>query len=390
MPDVVRYGLISAGRMAGYTMLQIMRGHPAARPVAWYEMNPDRPDTAQRIVQLRQAGLESCDSLEALLARQDVDVILNVTPHYAHAETSLAALRAGRYVICEKPPAVTQADCDAMVDASGRAGGRLLVHFQHLLRPTARWLNQAICRGELGRIRRVRGISLWWREPDYFRRVDWAGKRAYQGKTALDGALCNQTVHYLNQMLALAQRTAESHVGRPRTMRAALYRFHDERLLEMEDTAVATGVLDNDDETEFLFAGTIAAAGAAGTSRGAEYAGLPERHHIVIEGERGWASWGGRAELHVQGREPEIREVSEPHWPFYFHVQRVLAGEEQPVTPIEQSVNTMRFIFATYQAVHDRIRQCPWDRNVEVADVLHRCNDAFCLPAELDRAPDWA
>lgn len=376
--------------MAGYTMQHIMADHPAATPVAWFELDPHRPDTAERIQQLLQRPMASCASLEELLARRDLDVILNVTPHFAHAQTSIAALKAGFPVLCEKPPACSWAQCQAMIDASRATGQRLLIHFQHILRPSARWLNQAICRGELGRIRRVRCLSLWWRSSDYYRRVDWAGKRAWQGKPTLDGAMVNQTIHFLNQMLTFAQRTGESHVAVPKNIRASLYRFHPADVLEMEDTAVATGTLDNEDRTEFFYAGTTCATDAAGPDQSAEYFGIADNHKIVIEGEKGAASWDGRARLKIDGQPEQVFDQPEGPWPFYFHVQRVLAGQEEPVTPVERAVSVMKFIFAAYDSVGQQIAGRDWALHESVSPVLRACHAQCKLPSELADPPKWA
>jgi predicted dehydrogenase len=385
----IRYGVISAGRMAGTTMLSIMAGHPAARPVAWYELEPQRPDTARRIEQLAAAGLARCHSLDELLARDDVDVILNSTPHYAHAETSIAALRAGHHVVCEKPPACCPDECQAMAAAAGQANRLLMIHFQHLLKPSARWLGRVLRSGRLGAIRRVRGVSLWWRNDDYYARAVWAGKRSFQGRPTLDGTLVNQTIHYLNQMLALAHRGDEQAVSGPANVRAALYRFHQTPELEMEDTAVLAGKLDNPDATEFVFAGTTCAAESGGPNRLAEYTGSTESHAIEMECEHGRAVWDGKARVEIPGREPEVFDEPEGPWPFLFHVREVLAGREQPVTPIDQACNTMRVIDAAYAAAGE-IQPRDWGHHEQVADVLRRCAGRFALPAELPDPPTWA
>ncbi len=69
--------------MAGYTMLDLMHSHPAAVPVAWYEIDPARADTAERIGLLKARGIQESPTLASLLSREDLDVIANVTPHYA-------------------------------------------------------------------------------------------------------------------------------------------------------------------------------------------------------------------------------------------------------------------------------------------------------------------
>jgi len=390
MTDCIRFGIIGAGRMAGYTLFDLMKGHPVVKPVAWFELDPDRHDTAERIPQIRAAGLTACSSLDELLRRDDLDVILNLTPHYAHAETTIAALRAGHDVLCEKPPACSWDECQAMIDARDATGHKLLIHFQHLLRPSARWLNRKLIAGDIGPIRRVRCLSLWWRDAAYYHRVPWGGKRLFQGRPTLDGTMVNQSVHFLNQTLNLAQRTGESHVAVPANLQARLYRFHEPEDLEMEDTAVVTGTLNNDDNTEFVFAATTCAAEAASTDRAREYRGLPEQHVITLEGELGTARWDGDARIDKPGQPTQTCNDGEGPWPFYFHLQRVLQNEEPPVTPVEQSSQTMRFIFATYNAAEEQIVQAPWTNAPQVANVLRHCEQHACLPHQLDNPPAWA
>ncbi|MCL2701394.1 MAG: Gfo/Idh/MocA family oxidoreductase [Phycisphaerae bacterium] len=387
---MIRFGIIGAGRMAGYTLFDLMKDHPVAKPVAWFEPDTGRPDTVERLPRFRDIGLTPCGSLDELLRRDDLDIILNLTPHYAHAETTIAALHAGHHVLCEKPPACSWSECQAMIDARDATGKKLLIHFQHLLRPSARWLNRKLVAGELGRIRRVRCISLWWRDAEYYRRVPWGGKRAFQGRPTLDGTMVNQSVHFLNQTLNLAQRSGESHVAMPAEMHAKLYRFHEPEDLEVEDTVVATGVLDNDDATEFVFAATTCAAEAAATDRAREYRGLPEQHCVTLECEHGTARWDGTARIDRPGQPTETCDDGDGPWPFYFHLQRVLRDEEPAVTPVEQSSRTMRFIFAAYAAASETVIQAPWADAPQVAATLRRCEQNACLPHQLDNPPAWA
>jgi hypothetical protein len=169
-----------------------------------------------------------------------------------------------------------------------------------------------------------------------------------------------------------------------------LYRFHAADALQMEDTAVLVGQLDNEDRTEFCFAATTCAATSEGATRLDEYKGLVRPHRIVIEGELGRAVWDGAARLEIKGQPVQTHDIEDGPWPFYFHLQRVWAGEEPPVTPIEQATNTMQVIFGAYQAADDRIVQCPWDQHAEVAGALAACIDHHCLPTQLPTPPEWA
>ena len=60
-------------------------------------------------------GSAVCRDLAEFLAREDVDAVCICTPNNSHAEIALAALRARKHVLCEKPMAVTLAECESMV-----------------------------------------------------------------------------------------------------------------------------------------------------------------------------------------------------------------------------------------------------------------------------------
>src|SRR5438552_15685800 len=72
-------------------------------------------------------GVEAEPSLEAVLARADVDAVVIATPHSAHLPETLLAARAGKHVFLEKPMALDKAECRTMIDACHEAGVRLTV-----------------------------------------------------------------------------------------------------------------------------------------------------------------------------------------------------------------------------------------------------------------------
>lgn len=69
-------------------------------------------------------GLTAC-SVDELLARDDIDIVLNLTLPAAHAEVSLQIIEAGKHAYCEKPLAVTRADGEAVIKAAAAAGLRI-------------------------------------------------------------------------------------------------------------------------------------------------------------------------------------------------------------------------------------------------------------------------
>ena len=98
-----------------------------------------------------------------LIARDDVDLVDVCTPGSSHAEISIAALEAGKHVLCEKPLANTLAEARAMAEAAEAAsarGVRAMVGFNFRRVPAVGLARRLIAAGRLGTIRHVRGVYL--------------------------------------------------------------------------------------------------------------------------------------------------------------------------------------------------------------------------------------
>jgi predicted dehydrogenase len=98
-----------------------------------------------------------------LVARDDIDVIDVCTPGDSHAEISIAALAAGKHVLCEKPLANSVAEAEAMVAAAASArlaGVRAMCGFNYRRVPALTHLHNLIATGRLGTIRHIRAAYL--------------------------------------------------------------------------------------------------------------------------------------------------------------------------------------------------------------------------------------
>ncbi len=113
------------------------------------------------------------------IARDDIDIIDIVTPGDSHAEIAIAALDAGKHVLCEKPLANTVEEAEAMADAAARAASRgvyAMTGFTFRRVPAATFARDLVASGKLGRIYQVRASYLqdWLADPNapYVWRLD--------------------------------------------------------------------------------------------------------------------------------------------------------------------------------------------------------------------------
>ena len=120
-----------------------------------------------------QFGWESHETdWKRLIARDDIAVIDVCTPGSSHAEISIAALEAGKHVMCEKPLANNAEEAVAMADAAAKAaveGVRTMVAFNYRRVPAAAYARDLIAGGKLGEIRHVRAVYLqdWIVDPEF-------------------------------------------------------------------------------------------------------------------------------------------------------------------------------------------------------------------------------
>jgi predicted dehydrogenase len=125
---------------------------------------------------------------KALLRRDDIHVVDVCTPGDSHAEIAIAALEAGKHVLCEKPLANTVAEAEAMAAAAARArdhGVRSMVAFNYRRVPAVALARRLVADGRLGEIRHVRAQYLqdWIADPEF--PLVWRLERDKAGSGAL-------------------------------------------------------------------------------------------------------------------------------------------------------------------------------------------------------------
>ncbi|MCL3818038.1 Gfo/Idh/MocA family protein [Aeromicrobium wangtongii] len=137
----------------------------------------------------RRFGWQSVETdWRALLTRDDIDVIDICTPGHTHAEIAIAALEAGKHVLCEKPLANTVGEAEAMADAAAAAaerGVRAMCGFTYRRTPAVALARQLVASGRIGTIRHVRGQYLqdWLADEDV--PLSWRLDKQLAGSGAL-------------------------------------------------------------------------------------------------------------------------------------------------------------------------------------------------------------
>jgi predicted dehydrogenase len=131
---------------------------------------------------------ESATDWRALIERDDIDVIDIVTPGDSHADIAIAALEAGKHVLCEKPLANTVAEAAAMADAAARAAGKgvyAMVGFTYRRVPAATFARDLVAAGKIGDVQQVRASYLqdWLVDPTVPR--SWRLQKELAGSGAL-------------------------------------------------------------------------------------------------------------------------------------------------------------------------------------------------------------
>ena len=182
--------------MAGYAFMGAAHSHAwrtaphvfglPLRPVLAVLCGRDPAATAAAAQRYGFAGTET--GWRALLDRDDVQLIDVCTPGDSHAEISIAALDAGKHVLCEKPMANTVAEAEAMAAAAERARARgavAMVGFNYRRVPAIALARELVAAGRIGTIRHVRASYLqdWLADPAF--PLTWRLQREHAGSGAL-------------------------------------------------------------------------------------------------------------------------------------------------------------------------------------------------------------
>lgn len=232
---------------------------PGTRVAALVTRNPA---SAEKLI--AETGLPAVPIVTNIgdaLKRPDVHVVIVTTPSGAHLEPAVAAAKAGKHVVVEKPLEITPDRCDRIIEACDCNRVKLCTIFPSRFHDANVTLKKAVESGRFGRLTLGETTCKWWRSQAYYDDGGWKGTQALDG----GGALMNQAIHNVDLLLWM--------MGDATHVTGFTATLAHERI-EVEDTAVAclkfkNGALGVIQATTSVFPGlpkTIAVHGDKGTA----------------------------------------------------------------------------------------------------------------------------
>ena len=220
--DSIGIGVIACGAIAQEAHLPNYTSHPKAKLVAVADIDEARA----KEVGERFGAEHIYTDYRDLLARDDIQAVSVCGPNCVHAEHTIAAVNAGKHVLCEKPMAISLAEANDMIAAAEDAGVQLMVGFTHRFHHFNRKARDLVADNVIGRplTTRVRfahtgPYTSWGAKSDWF----------FKPKMAGGGAVLDMGIHALD----IARLVLNQEV---RTVQANLATLsHD---IQAEDTAI--------------------------------------------------------------------------------------------------------------------------------------------------------
>ena len=187
------FGIIGCGMISRFHARAI-GDVPGAKLAACFDSVPAAADRLAA-----ETGCRAYHDLDRLLADPAVEVVTIGTPSGAHLEPAVAAARAGRHVVVEKPLEITLRRCDAIIEACRKAGVVLSTVFPSRFHQTSVELKRAVDQGRFGRLTVGDAYVKWYRTQQYYDSGAWRGTWDLDG----GGALMNQAIHSVDLLIWL-------------------------------------------------------------------------------------------------------------------------------------------------------------------------------------------
>lgn len=194
-PELLRVGIIGFGKMGRIRYETVHEGDQARVVAIADTLHGQEPE-----------GIRCYRSGEELLRDRQVDAVFIATPNCLNKPLTIAALRAGKHVFCEKPPALCAADVEEVMAVEKKLGDRKLMYgFNHRHHDSVKEAKALVDSGVYGRILWMRGR--YGKSVDESFYSDWRSKKELAG----GGIFIDQGIHMLDLFLMFAGDFDEVH-----------------------------------------------------------------------------------------------------------------------------------------------------------------------------------
>jgi len=150
MSEKLKVAIVGCGGIANGKHMPSLSKVKQVEMVAFCDIEVEKAEKAA--AQYGAEGAKVYTDYKELLEDGSIDVVHVLTPNSSHAEISIAAMEAGKHVMCEKPMAKTSEEARQMVEASKRTGKKLTIGYNNRFRPDSLHLHKLCERGDLGEV----------------------------------------------------------------------------------------------------------------------------------------------------------------------------------------------------------------------------------------------
>jgi UDP-N-acetyl-2-amino-2-deoxyglucuronate dehydrogenase len=172
-------------------------------------------------------GVKAYTNVTEMVSKEKLDAVIIGTPHPAHREPAIDALKAGANVLIEKPLASSLEDCDAILAAAAESGKQVAMISQRRFYSPCLRVKKAIESGKIGKPALGTVLMLGWRDEPYYKSDHWRG--SWQGEGG--GVLVNQAPHQLDLLQWFMGSEIDELYG--------IWKNLNHPYIEVEDTALA-------------------------------------------------------------------------------------------------------------------------------------------------------
>ncbi|NNE91047.1 MAG: Gfo/Idh/MocA family oxidoreductase [Verrucomicrobiales bacterium] len=218
----MKFGIIGAGMIANFHAKAIA----AMQGGELHSFFGRRQEAVDELIAENGGTAKGFTDLDEFLADPELEIVTIATPSGAHLEPAIAAAKAGKHVICEKPLEVTPERIDQMIAACDEAGVTLSGIFNRRFHPAMDAFKKAVDDRRFGTLTMADAQIKWFRDQAYYDSGAWRGTWDLDG----GGALMNQSIHLIDQLIYLAGDVA--------AVSATMACLSHEGI-EVEDTAAA-------------------------------------------------------------------------------------------------------------------------------------------------------